>query len=508
MANGSVTFNLPRHLLTRNEDDTFFAPHAKAASIMSFIHRAMQRENKAIRKRKIEESQSSAPTQPKKRPVAPNTPVHDNKPENNLATSGTPPTAVETPKKVQKSTPGLSTFKPLVEKHVRQAATSLLATIDPNASLAEKRAKLAELKLVGSTENVKKATPEEIRFLPTVFKRPLKEWQAGLEEGLLLLNQPPLITETVEGEKPNETEKRVVFGPVPKLDPEFLVPALNGYSAIKMHTNQTMTTWDHHFRAHMQHVLAVAVGLAPCLGMNIPSTSDIPPKEIEKTLPDGTKKMIPNPAYATAIQALGEHMLTFLPDLQERVGWATEAAEGLNVLYENLRRQRTQNFVHEFKQKSEFKRIGQIEGNRFGEFLFDNDKEGTLSRLKKQHEGYFDNKAAATGIPKTKLMRDENFVWADAKTHDGQRKDPSSRPPQFKQKSNPNQGNGRGRGFKNLGRKPRGRGPRGGRGNYNSPNQAQWTESGQDSPGPSGQSNKNKQSGKRPWSGNRGGGNQ
>jgi hypothetical protein len=35
LANGSVTFNLPRHLLTRNEDETFSAPHEKAASIMS-----------------------------------------------------------------------------------------------------------------------------------------------------------------------------------------------------------------------------------------------------------------------------------------------------------------------------------------------------------------------------------------------------------------------------------------------------------------------------------------
>ncbi len=258
----------------------------------------------------------------------------------------------------------------------------------------------------------------------------------------------------------------------------------------------------------LQHVLAVAVGLAPCLGMELPTIPDLPPKEIEKTMPDGTTKTIPNPAYAQVLQALGEKMLTHIPDLQERMGWATEAAEGLNVLYENLRRQRTQNFIYEFKQKSEFKRIGQIEGNRFGEYLFDNDKEATLSRLKKQHEGYFDAKAATTGIPKTKLMRDENFVWADAKTHDGQRKDQPRQTP-FKPKSVPNQGNGRGRGFKSGNRKPRGRGPRGGRGNNNNANQAQWNESGHDSAGPSGHNNnKNKQGGKRQWSSGRGGGNQ
>jgi hypothetical protein len=48
-----------------------------------------------------------------------------------------------------------------------------------------------------------------------------------------------------------------------------------------------------------------------------------------------------------AIQKLGEEMLTFLPNLKLRIGAATDAAEGLNVVYENLRRQRSLNFIHE-----------------------------------------------------------------------------------------------------------------------------------------------------------------
>jgi hypothetical protein len=43
----------------------------------------------------------------------------------------------------------------------------------------------------------------------------------------------------------------------------------------------------------------------------------------------------------------GEKMAEFLPELQLRLESATDAAEGLNMLYENIRHQRNLNFVNE-----------------------------------------------------------------------------------------------------------------------------------------------------------------
>jgi hypothetical protein len=162
----------------------------------------------------------------------------------------------------------------------------------------------------------------------------------------------------------------------------------------------------------------------------------------------------------------------------------------------------------QFKKGTEFRRIGLLEPNHFGEFLFDNDKEGTLARLKKHHELYFNNKAATTGIPKTQLMRHEQFVWSDAKTYDGQfhapgPSKPRNKPPQF-------QGNARGppKNFRGGGRpKPRGQGPRGGRGGQNPRNNQPWNESGHEQSNLSNPNNNrgNPRGNKRPWGGGRGG---
>ncbi len=100
-----------------------------------------------------------------------------------------------------------------------------------------------------------------------------------------------------------------------------------------------------------QHVLAVAVGLAPLLGMEIPKMPDLPEKEVEISQTDGTKKSVANPAYVDAMVKFADDMLSFLPRLQLRIGSATDAAEGLNVLYENLRRQRSMNFANEVIKK-------------------------------------------------------------------------------------------------------------------------------------------------------------
>ncbi len=95
----------------------------------------------------------------------------------------------------------------------------------------------------------------------------------------------------------------------------------------------------------------MAVGLAPCLGLELPQADDLPDKEIEQKMPDGSLKTVPNPAYVPAMVKFAEDMKTFLPKLQLRMGSATDAAEGLNVLYENIRHQQALNFINEVKKK-------------------------------------------------------------------------------------------------------------------------------------------------------------
>ncbi len=64
-------------------------------------------------------------------------------------------------------------------------------------------------------------------------------------------------------------------------------------------------------------------------------------------MPEGSTQLIPNPAYAPAMIKFAEDMKELLPKIQLRMGSATDAAEGLNILYENIRHQRALNFINE-----------------------------------------------------------------------------------------------------------------------------------------------------------------
>lgn len=218
----------------------------------------MEQAKKATRsqKRKVGSTASPPPTTKKQKttPEPASEPLNDTdaqKPKEATDETKKP----KLPIKTSTSSKGLSTQKAQIDKHIRQAASSVLATINPGVSLSleEKREKLAELKKVGVAEPIKEASPEEIRFLPQIFQHSRKEWPAGLEDLLLLLNQPPTIEDEVAStDDPSKTTKVRTFGPAPKLDPDFLVPALNGYSAVKANTGQVMTKFDHHFRNWMQ----------------------------------------------------------------------------------------------------------------------------------------------------------------------------------------------------------------------------------------------------------------
>ncbi len=159
------------------------------------------------------------------------------------------------PKKPVKTAKGLSTKKPIYEKHVKQASSNVLASINPSVPLTkqQKLEKMSEIEQAGKPEVLKVATPEEERFLRQVFQKTASEWPAGYEDGLLLVNAPPTIQDTVpDPDDPSKTKIVNTFGPVPKLDPDYLVPGLAGYSASKVYTNQPMTTWDHQFVFWMQ----------------------------------------------------------------------------------------------------------------------------------------------------------------------------------------------------------------------------------------------------------------
>jgi hypothetical protein len=164
--------------------------------------------------------------------------------------------------------------------------------------------------------------------------------------------------------------------------------------------------------------------------------------------------------------------------------------------------------LFQFKPRTQYRRVGLLEPNRFGEYLFDNDKEKVLTKLKKQGEVYYENKAVTTGTSKTQLMREDRWPLAEPKVYDG-RADKTNRQQNFQ--GNPGSGNGRAsnRGFRGGGRfNSRNRGFKSGRGsNFPKPNNQQWSENANESPGPSGQNNRNQQSGgkKRNWGGGKGG---
>jgi hypothetical protein len=105
-------------------------------------------------------------------------------------------------------------------------------------------------------------------------------------------------------------------------------------------------------------------------------------------------------------------------------------------------------------------------------------------------------------------MRDEQFVWSDAKTYDGQYNNPGPSKP--RNKGHQFQGNARGqsRPFRGGGRPNfRGQGPKSGRGGQNKKNNQPWSDSGHEQSNPSNQNNNRGQlkGNKRPWGGGRGG---
>jgi hypothetical protein len=161
----------------------------------------------------------------------------------------------------------------------------------------------------------------------------------------------------------------------------------------------------------------------------------------------------------------------------------------------------------QFKPKTQYRRVGLLEPNRFGEYLFDNDKEKVLAKLKKQGEVYYDNKAVTTGTSKTQLMREDRWPLADPKIYDG-RNDKNFR--SQSNRGNSGSGNGRApnRGFRGGGRfQNNNRGFKNGRGsNFQKPNNQQWSENASDQPGLSNPNNRNTSNGKkRKWGGGGGG---
>jgi hypothetical protein len=164
--------------------------------------------------------------------------------------------------------------------------------------------------------------------------------------------------------------------------------------------------------------------------------------------------------------------------------------------------------VFQFKPCTQYRHVGLLKPNCFGEYLFDNDKEKVLTKLKKQSEVYYENKAVTMGTSKTQLMREDRWPLAEPKVYDG-RNDKNSR--QQSNRGNPGLGNGRAssREFCGGGRfNSRNRGFKIGRGsNFPKTSNQQWSENANEQSGQqSGQSNRNQSRGnKRNWGGKGGG---
>jgi hypothetical protein len=103
--------------------------------------------------------------------------------------------------------------------------------------------------------------------------------------------------------------------------------------------------------------------------------------------------------------------------------------------------------LFQFKPRTQYRRVGLLEPNRFGEYLFDNNKEKVLTKLKKQGDVYYEIKAVTTGTSKTQLMREDRWPLAEPKVYDS-RNDKNTRQQNYQ--GNPGLGNGRAsnRGFR------------------------------------------------------------
>jgi hypothetical protein len=233
-----------------------------------------------------------------------------------------------------------------------------------------------------------------------------------------------------------------------------MLQGLLGYSPHKAATGQVMTKWDHNVRTWMENVMATAYGVAPVLSFPL---DDVPvPYEFlmetnakGKLVPklDARDMPIVNPNYDEEVFEFGKKLAPRFHELKNRQAFGRRAAHGFNITLELLRRARNLNFANEvrtkkkgggctyttyvlwslllpfyvvlqFRDGSPYRRLGLLNGNRFGQFFFDNVPQLATEAIKAFEKPNLEQQAAAMGKPVVELERERRYIYSKAQVHD------------------------------------------------------------------------------------------
>jgi hypothetical protein len=74
--------------------------------------------------------------------------------------------------------------------------------------------------------------------------------------------------------------------------------------------------------------------------------------------------------------------------------------------------------VFQFRDGSPYRRLGLLNGNRFGEYFFDDVHQLATEAVKKEGKALLEQKAITTGRPLVEVERQARFTFQDAKSYD------------------------------------------------------------------------------------------
>jgi hypothetical protein len=231
-----------------------------------------------------------------------------------------------------------------------------------------------------------------------------------------------------------------------------MVQALIGYSPHKAATGQVMTRRDHNVRTWMENVMATAYGVAPVLSWQLDDIQTPHPYVMVKNakgilVPKLNKRDMPiaNPNYDDELYEFGKALAPRFDELKSRQAFGRRAAHGFNITLELLRRARNINFTNEvscdprnkkagggrstrcikshlivllliqFRERSPYKRLGLLNGNRFGQYFFDNLPQLATKVVRDFEKPNLEQQAITTGRPVVELERERRSIFADAR---------------------------------------------------------------------------------------------
>jgi hypothetical protein len=153
-----------------------------------------------------------------------------------------------------------------------------------------------------------------------------------------------------------------------------------------------------------------------------------------------------NPNYDDELYEFGKALAPRFDELKNRQAFGRRAAHGFNITLELLRRARNINFANkvsgkhgkkggysvvtvtsrlslfrdfQFRGGSPYKRLGLLNGNRFGQYFFDNNLQIATKAVKAFEKPNLEQQAMATGRPVVDLERERRTIFADARMLNG-----------------------------------------------------------------------------------------